>query len=161
MRAYQTPSGTILVEEETPTETPEKAVIYARVSSPDQREDLHRQVDRLKAFASASGITVSRVVTEIGSGINGRRSKFLALLSDPSVRCILVEHKDRVARFGFEMVEAALKASGRRIIVVDETELTDDLVSDMIDLLTSFCARLYGKRSARNRARKALEAMQE
>ncbi len=70
----------------------------------------------------------------------------------------MVEHRDRLARFGVEYLEAALAAQGRRIVVVDPSESTDDLVRDMIEVLTSFCARLYGRRGARNRALRALAA---
>ena len=82
----------------------------------------------------------------------------MRLLSNPRIRTIIVEHRDRLARFGSEYIEAALAASGRSLVVVDQTERKDDLVQDMIDVLTSFCARLYGRRSARNRAKRALEA---
>ena len=63
-------------------------------------------------------------------------------------------------RFGFEYVEAALVAQGRQIVVIDQSEVKDDLVQDMIEVLTSFCARLYGRRSAKNKAKKALEAIE-
>jgi predicted site-specific integrase-resolvase len=63
-------------------------------------------------------------------------------------------------RFGVEYVESSLSAQGRRVVVMDQTEMKDDLVQDMIEVLTSFCARLYGRRSARNKAKKALEAME-
>jgi len=76
----------------------------------------------------------------------------MRLLMDSTVTGIVVEHRDRLARFGSEYLEAALAASGRRLIVVDSSEMNDDLVQDMIAVLTSFCARLYGRRSARNRA---------
>jgi predicted site-specific integrase-resolvase len=75
------------------------------------------------------------------------------------VGIIVVEHRDRLARFGSEYIEAALNATGRRLIVVDAGEMKDDMVQDMIDVLTSFCARLYGRRSAKNRAIRALEAL--
>jgi putative resolvase len=71
---------------------------------------------------------------------------------------IVVEHRDRLARFGVEHLEAALSAQGRRIMVADPGETTDDLVRDMIDVLTSMCARLYGRRGARNRAMRAITA---
>ena len=74
---------------------------------------------RVTAWATGQGITVGRVVTETGSALNGERGKFLALLRDPSVSAIVVEHRDRFARFGAEYVEAALAASGRRLLVVD------------------------------------------
>ena len=75
------------------------------------------------------------------------------------VKKIVVEHRDRFARFGSEYLEAALAASGRRLIVVDPGEMNDDLVQDMIAILTSFCARLYGRRGARNRARSIASAL--
>ena len=83
----------------------------------------------------------------------------LKLLTDPSVSIIVVEHRDRLARFGAEFVSAALAASNRQLQVMNQTECNDDLVQDMVDVLTSFCARLYGKRAARNRAQRALEAV--
>jgi putative resolvase len=71
---------------------------------------------------------------------------------------IVVEHRDRLARFGVEHLEAALSAQGRRIVVADPGESTDDLVRDMIEVLTGMCARLYGRRGARNRAMRAVTA---
>lgn len=132
--------------------------IYARVSSHDQREDLERQVGRLTSWAAAAGMSVSRVESEVGSGLNGSRNKIRKLLSDPDVTTIIVEHRDRLGRMNTELVESALAAHGRSIIVVDDGEVEDDLVQDMIDVMTSFCARLYGRRSARNRAKRAIEA---
>jgi predicted site-specific integrase-resolvase len=105
-------------------------------------------------------VAVAKTVTEIGSGLNGRRRKLMRLLSDPEVTTIIVEHRDRLARFGFEYIETALMAQGRKIIVMEPGEVKDDLVQDMIEVLTSFCARLYGKRSARNRVKKAMEVIE-
>ncbi len=92
--------------------------------------------------------------------LNGRRPKLIGLLRDQQVQIVIVEHRDRLARFGSEYIEAALAASGRRLMVVDQAEMTDDLVQDMIDVLTSFCARLYGRRAAKNRAERAMKAIQ-
>lgn len=132
--------------------------LYARVSSHDQKADLERQVARLSAWAAKAGHRVVRVEAEIGSGMNGCRSKARRLLADPDVTTVVVEHKDRLGRMNTELVEAALSAHGRRLVVLDDGEVEDDLVRDMVEILTSFCARLYGRRSAKNRARKALEA---
>lgn len=132
--------------------------LYARVSSHDQKADLERQTARLAAWAAQSGHRVVRVESEIGSGMNGGRSKARRLLADPDVTAIVVEHKDRLGRMNVELVEAALSAHGRRLVVLDDGEIEDDLVRDMVEILTSFCARLYGRRSAKNRARAALEA---
>jgi predicted site-specific integrase-resolvase len=99
------------------------------------------------------------VVTEVGSALNGKRPKFLSLLRDPSVSVIVTEHRDRFARFGAEYVEAALSAQGRRLVVMDRAEVDDDLVRDVIEILTSLCARLYGRRAAANCAARAVEAI--
>lgn len=131
--------------------------LYARVSSHDQKDDLARQTARLTGWAVQAGHRVVRAEAEVGSGMNGARAKVRRLLSDPKVTVVVVEHRDRLGRMNTELVEAALSASGRRLVVVDDGEVEDDLVRDMTEVLTSFCARLYGRRSARNRARRALE----
>lgn len=157
--AYQTPTGTILVKADEGKEGG-KTAIYARVSSADQKSDLDKQVARLLEYANSRGLAVAKAVTEIGSGLNGRRRKLMRLLSDPEVTTIVVEHRDRLVRFGFEYIEAALMAQGRRIIVAQSGEVKDDLVRDMVEVLTSFCTRLYGRRSAKNRVKRAMEAIE-
>ncbi|RYQ64482.1 IS607 family transposase [Bifidobacterium pseudolongum] len=136
-----------------------RTVCYARVSSADQKADLRRQADRLKAFALGMGVEAPEVVTETGSGMDEHRRKLNRLLADPTVGTVIVEHRDRLARMNFELVENALKAQGRRVIVVDDAELDDDLVRDMTEVLTSLCVLLYGRRAAKHRAQRALEAM--
>jgi len=160
VKAIQLKTGTILVD--PPPKAAESAVaLYARVSSHDQRGDLDRQLGRLSSWAAKENLKVAKTVKEIGSGLNGRRSGLIRLLRDPEVGGIVVEHRDRLARFGSEYLEAALAASHRRLCVVEKGEAKDDLVQDMIDVLTSFCARLYGRRSAKNRAARALKAASE
>lgn len=159
VNAIQTSTGTILISEAS-HEAGEVA-IYARVSSNDQKKDLDRQIARLVIFANHRGWKVSQTVSEIGSGLNGHRPKLIKLLTNPKVKIILVEHTDRLMRFGAEYVESALTAQDRKLVVVDSNELKDDLVQDMIEVLTSFCARLYGRRSARNKAKIALASIQD
>jgi putative resolvase len=157
--ARQLPSGTILVDVPmSSVGVRGRSVVYARVSSHDQRTDLDRQVSRAVRWAGEERLAVDQVVTEVGSGLNGRRPKLARLLADPQVATIVVEHRDRLARFGVEQLQAALAAHGRRVLVADTGETTDDLVRDMIEVLTSFCARLYGRQGARNRALRALTA---
>ena len=136
-----------------------RTVCYARVSSSDRKDDLQRQADRLKAFSIGMGAERPEVVMETGSGVNDRRRKLNRLLADPTVETIIVEYRDRLARMDAGLVESALSAQGRRIIVVDDSELDDDLVRDMTEVLTSFCARLYGRRAAKRKADAALEAV--
>ena len=134
-----------------------QVVVYARVSSVDRKPDLDRQVARVTVWATSQRLAVNRVVTEVGSTLDGHRKKLLALLRDPAVSTIVVEHRDRLVRFGAEYVEAALSAQGRRLLVVDPAEVDDDLVGDVTEILTSLCTRLYGRRAAANRARRAIE----
>jgi predicted site-specific integrase-resolvase len=133
--------------------------VYARVSSADQKADLDRQVARVTTWAAGEGLAVGQVVTEVGSALNGKHRKFLGLLRDKSVTVIVVEHRDRFARFGAEYVEAALEAQGRRLLVADPAEADDDLVRDVTEILTSLCARLYGRRAAANRAARGIAAV--
>jgi len=137
-----------------------RCVIYARVASHDQRDDLERQVKRLREYAERQGWADAEVVAEIGSGLNGKRKRLLKLLRSATVVRIVVEHRDRLARCGFEMVEAALASAGKQVLVVEDGEVTDDLVLDLLEILTSACGRLYGRRSARHRARRAVEVLQ-
>src|SRR5258705_1888631 len=158
--ARRLPSGTIMVDVVS-DDIQGQVVVYARVSSGDQRADLDRQVARGTAGVTGQNMAVSGVVTEVGSAVNGRRKTLLGLLRDPSVTTIVVEHRGRFGRFGAEYVEAALAAQGRRLLVVDPAEparVDDDLVRDVTEILTGLCARLYGRRAAANRAGRAVAA---
>ena len=123
------------------------AGLYARVSG--QKADLDRQVARLSAWAAQAGLPVVRA--EVGSGMNGSRPKVRRLLADPGVSVVVAGHRDRLGRMNTELPEAALAAHRRRLVVREESEVTEDLVRDMIEVLTSFCPRLYGRPPARNR----------
>ena len=112
------------------------------MSSHDQKDDLDRQVARLTSSAAPAGGQVVRVEAEVGSGMNGSRTKVRGLLADPKVTAVVVEHRDRLGRMNTELVESALAAHGRRLVVLDGGEVDDDLVRDMVAVLTSFCARL-------------------
>jgi len=135
-----------------------RTAVYARVSSADQKADLDRQVVRVCAWARAQQVVVDKVVVGVGSALSGHRRKFLALLGDPSVHRIVVEHRDRFCRSGSEYVQAAVVAQGRELVVVDNAEVDEDLVGDMTEILTSMCAGLSGRRAAENRAKRALAA---
>ena len=144
-----------------PPETDSRCVLYARVSSNDQREDLDRQAGRLVEWATRQGYRPDEVVKEIGSGLNGNRRQLRRIVGDGTVGIIIVEHRERLCRFGFEYIEAALSARGARILIMEEEEIEDDLVRDVTEVMTSLCARLYGRRSARRRAERAMVAAKE
>ena len=127
--AYQLDTGTVIVRDPLKVSAT-KVALYARVSSVDQKYDLERQLERLKDYAAAHGYQVTRMVSEIGSGLNDRRPKFLKLLTDPTIGVIVVEHRDRGTRFGFSYIEQLLAMQGRRLEVVFAKDTDDDLVND-------------------------------
>ena len=110
----------------------------------------------------AKGYKVAKVVKEVGSGLNDNRPKLQALLVDNTIDIIVVEHKDRLARFGLNYIEQLLKLDNRQIEVVNNVESeTDDLMQDFVSIITSFCARLYGKRHTKRRTEQLIKQLQE
>ena len=103
-----------------------RIVGYARVSSAEQKPHLENQANRLGAYAGQSGILLDDVVSEIASGLNDRRPQLRKLLGDPTVQTVIVEHRERLARFGVGMVEAMLQARGGSLVVIDDAEVPDD-----------------------------------
>lgn len=161
-KVEQLPSGTIIVYTEEQDEKEQKEVhIYARVSSHDQKNDLERQLERLRNYCISNGYRIISETKEIASGMNQNRAKLNKLLSDKEVKVIVVEHKDRLSRFGFELISSSLSANNREIEVVNETEEKMDLVQDFIDVITSMCARIYGKRSSKNKINKMTEIIKD
>ena len=156
LQIEQLPNGRYYVI--VPPEQSGRCVVYARVSSADQKGDLDRQVGRIVEWATTQGYLPSEVVKEVGSGLNGNRRGLRRLLGDHTVGTIIVEHRERLCRFGFEYVEAALAGRGVRVVVMENEEVEDDLVRDVTEVMTSLCARLYGRRSARRRAERAVAA---
>jgi putative resolvase len=147
---YQADTGTIIVTESLLTESPapvaEKVAIYTRVSAAENKSNLEAQAGRLQDYCAAKGWVVAQVVKEIGSGINDNRPKLLKLLTDPTVTLIVVEHKDRLTRFGFNYIEQLLALQGRRLEVINQAENSkEELIQDFVSIVTSFCARLYGQ----------------
>ena len=155
IKGFQLPSGTIVVTEgQDQSETkPEGLVaIYTRVSSHEHRANLERQARRLEDYCAAKGYRVQKVVKEIGSGVNDNRTKLLALLEDQRLTTIVVEHKDRATRFGFRSVEVLLRGQGRTLEVVNLAENDrEDLLHDLVSVIYSFAARLYGQRRAKRK----------
>src|SRR6266702_3042136 len=152
--AYQTTTGTIVVrEEKNLPPTTGRIALYARVSEASQKADLERQLERLRDYAAAKGYTVSKEVVEIASGLNDSRPKLAKLLSNPTIGTIIVEHKDRLTRFGFQYIRHLLEVENRRIEVIFETDTNDELVDNFLAVITSVAARLYGRRHAKQRAK--------
>ncbi len=154
---------TILIDEEkTGTcSPPERVAIYARVSSAENKPNLDSQAERLLAYCSAKGYQVAKVVKEIGSGVNDSRPKLLGLLEDVNTTVIVVEHKDRLSRFGVRYIETLLRVQGRRLEIVNESEDDkEDLLADLTAILYSFCARMYGLRRAKGKTEKIVQQLE-
>src|SRR3981189_3894185 len=138
--ARRVPSGTIVVDPPG-GDGSGRTVAYVRVSSHDQPPDLEAQAGGVRTWCVGQGIRVDEVVSEVGSGMNGRRQKLARLLRDPEVTTIVVEHRDRLARVGVEHLEAALAATGRRIVVVERGETTGELGGGRVGGVTRLGAR--------------------
>ena len=127
-----------------------KVVIYCRVSSPSQKDDLENQVEYLSNFANGRGY-VFEVVKEVGGGMNMNRPKFMKIVNgiiDGSVGTLIVAHKDRLARFGFDLVQNLADSYGCEIIVTDTENLSpqQEMVEDLMEIVHTYSCRLYGLR---------------
>jgi putative resolvase len=139
----------------------ERVAIYARVSSAEHRENLERQVERLVQYCTVRGYQVTQIVKEIASGVNDSRPKLLALLKDHQTTLIVVEHKDRLTRFGFRYLETLLELQGRTIEMVNVAENDkEDLIADLVAIVYSFTARLYGQRRAKRKTERIVRELQ-
>jgi len=126
--------------------------IYARVSSHENRDNLERQAERLKEYA------IKHIVKEIGSGVNDARPKLIGLLNKQDYSILLVEHKDRLTRFGFNYVRLLCEKQGKLIEVVNGAEdEKEDLIHDFVAVIYSFSARLYGLRRAKRKTERIIK----
>ncbi len=148
--AYQLPTGTIIVRE--PQTAAGGVALYARVSSAAHKDDAVRQRQRLREYAAARGYQVVAEVIEIASGLNDERPKLKKVLTNPKVGIIVVEHRDRLTRFGYGYIATLLEYQGRRLEAMYPSDTGDGLVDDFVAVLTSMAARIYGRRNSKRRA---------
>lgn len=136
--------------------------IYARVSSSENKDNLERQKERLASYCNAKGYKVSKIITEIGSGLNDERKKLESILMDKSINLIVVEHKDRLARFGLNYIQKLLELDNRKIEIINpQTNDEDDLMQDFVSIITSFTARLYGRRRSKRITEKVIKEVSD
>ena len=159
--AYQIETGTIIVREPATVQESARVALYARVSSADQKEDLDRQMQRRKDYAAAHGYQVSKMVSELASGLHDKRPKLMRLLTDGSVGVIVVEHRDRLTRFGFYYIEHLMQMQGRRLEVIFPSDTDNDLVDDFMAVITSMASRIYGRRTSKRRAEKIKQCVEQ
>jgi len=162
LNAHQLPTGTIIVMENIEKRLPDKVCIYARVSSSENKDNLQRQAQRLEEYAIARGYQIHKVVKEIGSGVNDNRKQLNNLLIDKDYRILIVEHKDRLTRFGFNYINTWFEDVGKKVEVVNES-VNDkgDLMQDFISIITSFCARIYGLRRSKRKTEKIIKELKD
>ena len=159
IKGYQMDTGTIIITEDEAMPI-DKFAIYARVSSSENRDNLESQAGRLIAYCSAKGWQISKVVKEVGSGVNDNRKQLLKLLADDAITVIVVEHQDRLTRFGFNYIETLLERQGRRIEVVNLAgNGKEDLLDDLVSIIYSFCARLYGQHRAKRKTERITQEL--
>ena len=164
---YQLPTGTVIVEEpvdhtENRALRPQLVAVYARVSSTENKKNLDTQAERLITWCNARGWSVGTVIKACGSGINDQRPKFLALLANRDSHRIVVEQKDRASRFGVASIQTLLAMQDRELVIVNTADTAqDDLMGDFVAIITSFAARLYGRRRAKRKTEQVLAVLQQ
>ena len=156
--ARQLPTGTVVIDEIQEKSKPEYTVIYARVSSSENKSNLESQAERLQQFCIANGWKIDEVVKECASGLNDNRPKLSKILTDRKATRLVIEHKERLTRFGFNYIKILLNDCD--IIVANECETDQDLFEDFVLLVTSFCARIYGKRRTKRKTEQIINALE-
>ncbi|RUR29773.1 IS607 family transposase [Vreelandella andesensis] len=138
-------------------------VVYTRVSSSAQKPDLANQVAALETFSAASGYAVSSWVSEVGSGLNYKREKFNQLMIDiesGKVSRLVIAHKDRLVRFGYEWFEQFAERHGCTIVVMNHESLspTEEVTQDLLTIINCFSSRLYGLRKYKKKVAALISA---
>lgn len=159
--AYQLPTGTIVMPDSHRSK-PDKdyIVTYARVSSSENKNNLNNQSKRLVEFCNAKGWIVDEQIKEVGSGINDQRPKLKKLLQKGKATKIVVEHKDRLTRFGFEYIKTVCDKFNCEIVVLNNSDdEKENIVEDFVSIITSFCAKIYGQRRSKRKTEKLIEEL--
>lgn len=157
--AYQLPSGTVVVPDTVDSSQEYGVILYARTSSSSNKELLDNQAKRLEAYAIAKGYKIKQIVKEFGSGLNDSRKQLSKILKDGKYDKIIVEHKDRLTRFGFNYIQLL---TGNRIEVINEAKEEDeDITHDLISIIHCFSARIYGLRRSKRLKLKVKDAIKE
>jgi putative resolvase len=146
----------LLYQKKAPNPCLKKTIAYARVSSHDQKEDLTRQIQMLEMFCSAQGF-VYEIISDFGSGMNYKKrglKRLLEAIDQRQVGRLVLTHKDRLLRFGAELVFGLCEARNVEVVIVNqgsEPSFEEELAHDVLEIITVFSARLYGSRSHKNK----------
>jgi len=160
--AYQLPTGTIVIPDDyTVEDKTEYIITYARVSSSENKDNLERQSQILIDFCNAKGWQTQENIQEICSGVNDNRKKLTKILSEAKVTKLVVEHKDRLTRFGFQYIEQWAKQAQCEIIIINQTNSEkEDIIQDFISIITSFCAKIYGQRRGKRKTEQIIKELE-
>jgi len=169
IKNYPTPTGKVRYEESEilkliRNKEDKNAILYSRVSSFKQKDDLERQSKRIKKWAIENGFNVIYEYSEIGSGLNSKRKKLHCVLDDIKngrASHLIVERNDRLTRFGFEFIEKWCNEFGCKIVIIEDSNIREDIVKDLIDIIICFSSKLYGKRTSVNKAKNIVESLGE
>lgn len=160
-------TGTIFIlnpfKKEVNSRLGKAVVLYARVSSSEHKDNLEKQLNRLRLYANAKGYQVVKEIKEIGSGLNDKRAKLNKLLKDDldTFSILLVENKDRLTRFGFNYIDILLKTHNKEVEVINLVDSDrEDLVQDFISVITSFYVRIYGQRGSKRKAEALIKELE-
>lgn len=163
LEGKQLPTGTILIKVTEINNSDDLCVAtYARVSSSENKINLDKQSERLRNYANAKGYKIHKEIKEIGSGLNDERKGLLSLMLDEKIKIIIVEHKDRFSRFGNNLIFNLLKLQNRKVEIINEVNNDEeDLMQDFVSIITSFTARLYGRRRNKRRTEKLIKELND
>lgn len=163
IKGKQLPTGTIVIfDEQEQNKLDNKVILYARVSSSENKDNLENQLIRLRNYASAKGYNIIKEIKEIGSGLNDKRKQLENILNQDNWSKIIVEHKDRLARFGLNYIKVLLNKQGKYIEIINETDTAkDDLMQDFVSIITSFTARLYGLRRSKRKTEQIIKDLKD
>lgn len=158
LKGIQMPSGTILIDVEDlvmvdEVKTNNRVVLYTRVSSSENKNNLNSQLERIRNYATAKGYNIIDEVMEVGGGLNDNRKKLTDLLiNSHKWDKIIVKHKDRFARFGLNYIKLLLKKEGKEIEIVNEVmNEREDIMQDFVSIVTCFSSKLYGLRRSKRK----------
>lgn len=159
LKGQQLSTGTILIDISAKIEG---TIIYARVSSAENKSNLESQALRVERYCIAKGYRIVGIVKEVGSGVNDSRTKLIKMLERDDYNLIVCEHKDRLTRVGFNYIKILLNIQGKDIEIINEArEEKEDLMQDFISIITSFCARIYGLRRQKRKTECLIKCLED
>lgn len=139
-----------------------KIYCYCRVSTKTQIDDLNRQIEQVKEYCKNNGYEIANIFTDIASGLNDNRKNFNKLLetiSHNNRSTVIVTYKDRITRFGYGYIQKYFDLFNCNLEIINSQEIKEDFIKDVLDIITVFCAKLYGKRSSKNRIKEKLSEL--